>query len=153
MKIYSLINLVLFVVAWGMGYVLWDWKDQLAEEFFRVGWENYDGKSLDAPSNIFAVLFLLINGTVIVWMRVLEKKAPEMKEVGFFIKIWAIIGVVFSIIMLLQDGGLSIKESRWVWQIICAGHILLSFFLWLQLRKKTLIARNNNILDDFTTLE
>ena len=42
MKIYSLINLVLFVVAWGMGYVLWDWKDQLAEEFFRGGWENYE---------------------------------------------------------------------------------------------------------------
>lgn len=37
MKKYALVNALLFVFAWWMGYVLWEWKNQLAEEFFRVG--------------------------------------------------------------------------------------------------------------------
>jgi len=147
MKILLGLHIILLGAFIRLGFYLMEVKERLVEDFFEVGWENYEGPSLDVPSNIYSSVAMILTLYAIFIGRKLVKEA---QNIGFLLILLGIVGFVFAMVMFFQDGATSVKESIFAWQVYAALvglFTIIAFFAngWPKRRK----VYHNNILDDF----
>jgi hypothetical protein len=130
-----------------LGFYLMKVKEQLVEELFKVGWESYDGLSLDVPSNVYSVIGMLCTLYAIF---VGVKIAEEISLVGFFMMGLGASFFVFAMVMFFQDGSTSVKESILAWEVYVGLAFLLTVigFFGGKLPRRQKVY-HSNILDDF----
>lgn len=109
---------------WGFYYLALD--QELYEEFFRVGWENYEGLSLSYPENAYYSkwLYSTLVSFFILRFLPLEQSLFKTKLI--------IVNLLFCLSYLglyFVDGDISIKEGKvwWIITSICqvVGHSML----------------------------
>lgn len=148
MKRYHGINILLFATIWYLGFYFLKWDNQLLEDFFRVGWDKYEGLSLRYPENTYFKLFIAASAYSF-WVGVQTVQKYGVKRVGILLAIVGGCSFLFAGVSWLADGDFSMKETTYFWQFFSAMNIILSVIAFAQKEKGEITYLNHSdILDD-----
>lgn len=152
LKIFIYINLFVIIALFISAYYFIAWRQSLYDNFFRVGWENYDGVSLRTPANYFSKL-LMASTFFTLYTGIQLFKQEKTKTIGVLLSIVAILSLLLGMIILGGGVNLSTKQS-WTWQTLFLLNIIISIFalLRIQMTQKTIPQPFHDILDDVNSI-
>lgn len=147
MKVLYAINILITIVLWVSASYFITWHKALLEEFFRVGWENYEGTSLKTPEIYFSRLVML-GAAFAFYTGIQTYRKHEWTRLGVVLCIVA--GMSLFLGMVILGGGINISiRDAWTWQTLFTFNLILSAVAFVKLEyKKPLPLVSNDILDD-----